>query len=279
MRIILVFTLIFMSLSVSAIVVRHDIDDEKYLASHDDFKPLATFYVDGAHGTLIKPRWVVTAAHATFCINPGSYISLNNSLHKVERIFVHQNYKPGESHDIALVKLIDPVKEIEPATAYKESDELGKSTWFIGIGGTGNGLTGQTIDNYENAGVLRRAENKIVLANGPLIKFQFDRGSSALPLEGVSGGGDSGGPAYIKANNTNYLLGISSRVEDGGIGKYGVTEVYSRVSFFNSWIESITNEDDVSHLALPKLEKLPTGLTEEILPEVCADIGLRPNAI
>lgn len=76
MRTILVFISMFLSLSVSAIVVRHDIDKEKYLASPDDFNPLATFYVDGAHGTLIKPRWVVTAAHATFCVNSGSYISL-----------------------------------------------------------------------------------------------------------------------------------------------------------------------------------------------------------
>ncbi|WP_230961316.1 hypothetical protein [Psychrosphaera haliotis] len=126
---------------------------------------------------------------------------------------------------------------------------------------------------------MRKAENKIVSANGPLLKFKFDRGSSALPLEGVSGGGDSGGPAYIKANNTNYLLGISSRVEDGSIGKYGVTDVYSRVSLSKSWIENITNEDEGSQLALPKLNTLSTGLTEEILPEVCADIGLRPNAI
>jgi hypothetical protein len=281
MRIILAFILLFLCQTVSAIVVRHDVNNEKYLASPKDFEPLATFYIDGAHGTLIKPRWVVTAAHATFCVNSGSYISLNNDLHKVERIFVHKEYKPGKSHDIALVKLVDPVKEIAPATIYEYSDEMGKSTWFIGVGGTGNGLTGQTIDNYENAGVLRKAENKIVLANGPLLKFKFDLGSSALPLEGVSGGGDSGGPAFIKTTNTNYLLGISSRVESGGIGKYGVTEVYSRVSFFKSWIENITNEDEVTQLqlALPKLNELPTGLTEEILPEVCADIGLRPNAI
>ena len=281
MRTILVSILMFLSLSVSAIVVRHDIDNEKYLATTDDFNPLATFYVDGAHGTLIKPKWIVTAAHATFCVNSGSYITLNNGLHEVERIFVHKNYKPGESHDIALVKLVNPIKDIEPATVYEDSDELGKSTWFIGVGGTGNGITGQTIDNYENDGVLRKAENKVILANGPLLKFQFDSGNSALPLEGVSGGGDSGGPAYVKANETNYLLGISSRVEGGSIGKYGVTEVYSRVSFFNSWIENITNEDETYQLqfALPKLDKLPAGLSEEILPEVCADIGLRPNAI
>ncbi|WP_228768565.1 trypsin-like serine protease [Shewanella sp. TC10] len=281
MRIILGFILVFLTQSVSAIVVRHDVNSEKYLASPDDFEPLATFYIDGAHGVLIKPKWVLTAAHATFCVNSGSYIALRDSLHKVERIFVHKNYQPGNSHDIALVKLVNPVKDIEPVTVYEESDELGKSTWFIGVGGTGNGLTGQTIDNFENAGVLRKAENKVIFANGPLLKFKFDRDNSALPLEGVSGGGDSGGPAFIKTSNTNHLLGISSRVEGGGIGKYGVTEVYSRVSFFKSWIEDITNEDEVTQLqlALPKLNELPTGLTEEILPEVCADIGLTPNAL
>lgn len=76
------------------------------------------------------------------------------------------------------------------------------------------------------------------------------------------------------------MLGISSRVEGGSIAKYGVTEVYSRVSFFNSWIQNITNEDEMYGLqfSLPKLDKLPTGLSEKILPKVCADIGLRPNA-
>ena len=32
-------------------------------------------------------------------------------------------------------------------------------------------------------------------------------------------------------------------------------------------------------LAFPKLQRLPAGLTEQILPEVCADIRLKPNAI
>lgn len=276
---ILISVLLSVSFSAPAIVIRHDVDDDKYLAVAEDFEPLATFYIDGAHGTLIKPQWVVTAAHATFCIGPGSYIDLNNGLHKVEQLFVHKNYKPGQSHDIALVKLTESVTGIKPATIYQDPDELGVSTWFIGAGGTGNGATGQTIDNFENAGVLRKAENKIIFASGPLLKFRFDRDNLALPLEGVSGGGDSGGPAYIKTEENIYLLGISSRVEGGGIGKYGVTEVYSRVSFFKSWIEQITsgNEFAQKHMALAKLDKLPAGLNQQILAEVCADIGLKPK--
>lgn len=281
MRNFLAISLITFSLSASAIVIRHDVNDKKYLADATDFAPLATLYVDGAHGTLIKPDWIVTAAHATFCISAGSYIRLNNAYHKVDRVFVHKDYQPGKSHDIALIKLVKPVNDVKPAKLYDSTDEFAKITWFIGVGGTGNGLTGQVVDNYENGGVLRKAQNKIEHAEGPLLKFKFDRDDAALPLEGVSGSGDSGGPAYSTIDGTHYLLGISSRVEGGDIGKYGVTEVYSRVSFFTAWIKKITAGEDTlqRQLALPKLAQLPAGLTEQILPEVCADIGLQPKAV
>lgn len=281
MRTLLVCSLMVFSLSAPAIVIRHDVDDKKYRADPADFPPLATFYVDGAHGTLIQPDWIVTAAHATFCISAGSYVAVRNGYYEVESVYVHKDYQPGQSHDIALIKLAKPVLDVTPAVLYEPADEHGKITWFIGTGGTGNGLTGQTVDNTQNGGVLRKAGNKIEYAEGPLLKFKFDRGDAALPLEGVSGGVDSGGPAYATVAGKTYLLGISSRVEGGETGKYGVTEVYSRVSFFKPWIDKITTADNNARrsLALPKLARLPAGLTAEILPEVCADIGLKPKAI
>ncbi|GAA0359763.1 hypothetical protein GCM10009092_24960 [Bowmanella denitrificans] len=271
--------LVVFSVSVSAIVVRHDVPDKAYLAEPDDFPPLATFYIDGAHGTLVKPDWVVTAAHATFCVNPGSYIALTNGYHRVERVFVHKDYQPGKSHDIALIKLAKPVNDIEPARLYEQSDEQDKHIWFMGIGGTGDGLKGQVVDNFANAGILRKAQNKVEQASGPWLKFKFDSGAAALPLEGVSGGGDSGGPAYQIHQGKPYVLGISSRFESGGLGRYGVVEVYSRVSFFKAWIEKITSGEETvqAQLATPALTSLPGGLTTSMLPDVCADIGLKPS--
>lgn len=281
MRIILPILLFISSLPASAIVIRHDVNDKKYLADPTDFAPLATLYMDGAHGTLIKPDWIVTAAHATFCISSGSYILLNNGHHKVERVFIHKEYQPGKSHDIALIKLVKPINDVKPANVYEQTDELGKITWFIGVGGSGNGLTGQIVDNVANSGVLRKAQNKVEQAEGVLLKFKFDRADAALPLEGVSGSGDSGGPAYFTMDGTHYLLGVSSRVEGGDIGKYSVTEVYSRVSFFKPWIEKITAGEEIvqQQLSFPKSERLPAGLTEQMLPEVCADIRLTPHSI
>lgn len=275
-KIVALIGLLSIGFSSSAIVIRDDVEDSKYLAKNSDFPALATFYIDGAHGTLIKPRWVITAAHASFCVKTDTYVQINGKARKVANVFVHPDYTPGQSHDIALVSLVEEVKDVKPAKLYLSQDEIGKDIWFIGIGGTGNGITGQTVDNAENLGVLRKAQNKITAAEGPLIKFLFDKGNNALPLEGVSGGGDSGGPAYLVNDKETYLLGISSRLENGGIGEYGITEIYSRISYFQTWIDQVISGNEVSRkeITIPKLATLPAGLSEDILPMVCNDIGL-----
>ncbi len=264
--------------SVKAIVTRHDVHPSLYLASGSDFPPLATFYVDRAHGTLIRERWLLTAAHATFCLKKDYPISIGSNIYKVKKTYVHRDYKPGKSHDIALIELTQNVEGISPASLYTAEDELSKKTWFIGIGGTGSGLLGQTVSNRQNNGVLRKAENTIIQANGPLLKFRFNSGDLALPLEGVSGSGDSGGPAYIQSAKGYKILGISSRIEgtDFVIGEYGVTEVYTRVSFFGDWINKIIEGDVLSRnvISLSQLKSLPSGLTELNLGTVCNDIKI-----
>lgn len=276
----LFITLIF-SVSSSAIVIRHDIDSNKYLATNADFPALATFYIDGAHGTLINPQWIITAAHASFCISANSFVSVNGRARKIKRLYVHPDYTPGQSHDIALVELVEPITDIKPASIYKNTNELNKNIWFIGIGGTGNGVTGQTIDNAQNNGILRKAQNTISVTQGPVIKFTFNQASQALPLEGVSGGGDSGGPAYLLENNVYKLLGISSRPEGKftKIGEYGITEVYTRISFFQSWINSIIMGDNKtkSANALAKLHHLPAGINKKNLPQICEQIQIKPK--
>ncbi|MFT6992008.1 MAG: secreted trypsin-like serine protease [Paraglaciecola sp.] len=112
--------------------------------------------------------------------------------------------------------------------------------------------------------MLKKAENTIIEAHGPLLKYRFNSGD--LALEGVSGGGDSGGTAYMLSEKGYEILGINSRAEvtNPVIGKYGVMEVYTRVSFFTDWINKIIEADVWSKnvMSLAKLKSLPSGLTQ-----------------
>ncbi|MCF2948663.1 trypsin-like serine protease [Paraglaciecola aquimarina] len=86
--------------------------------------------------------------------------------------------------------------------------------------------------------------NNIVTAiDDKWIRFRFDKGEEALPLEGTVGSGDSGGPAIILENGKPILVGLASwtevdrQLKDFVAGKYDSTAVFVRVSSFNDWIE------------------------------------------
>ncbi|AOT11110.1 trypsin-like serine protease [Pseudoalteromonas luteoviolacea] len=267
--------LLCLSFNSYAIIIRHDVDEQRYLTKPSKFPALVTFYIDGAHGTLIRPNWILTAAHTTFCLQAGTKVKTTRGSAVVKRLHVHPSHTPGVSHDIALIELAEPILHVISAKLYKEKNEAGQTIWFIGIGGTGNGLTGITIDNYENKGVLRKAQNRVEHAEGPILKFKFDKGEKALPLEGISGGGDSGGPAYLKQGNDYYVIGLSSRYGGGPFEKYNSIEVYSRVSYFLPWINGVMTDPEnsvKSGKSLNKLRYLPGGLKPSDLPSLCKDI-------
>lgn len=231
------------------IIIRHDRDDSRY-------QELAASYPQVVHmntqqpgsppdgeGTLVDPRWVVTAAHVATLIGPGHLVTAGERDYAVAAVHIHPEWTDGP-HDIALVELTTEVRDIAPVLLYRESDESGQVVTVVGIGDTGDGLRGPT----HNDGLLRAATNRIDSASELWLKFAFDRGQSATELEGISGPGDSGGPAFLDMPNGRFLVGVgsgqSTRATGGREGLYGVVEYYTRVSTHGAWLLSTMRERD-----------------------------------
>lgn len=261
----LLLLLLAASSTASGIVIRNDVDDSEYRVPTSDFPALVDMPGEG-HGVLIAPQWVITAAHVLPWHSENMQVAVDGTPRAVERVVVHPGYKAppqglidqamatGEavlilvllasSDDIALVKLTQPVTDIVPVAIYKGNDEANRIVKIVGKGATGTGANGHD-PRGPNRTELRRAFNRITSAHGRWFCHVFDEPSSALPLEGVGGNGDSGGPALIQVDDRWLLAGVSAwKLLPGDVrtarpGRYGQTSCNVRLSHYVEWIESV----------------------------------------
>ena len=264
----LLLLLLLVSSTASAIVIRDDVDDSKYRIPASEFPALIDMPGDG-HGVLIAPQWVITAAHTIPGHSELKQVVINGVSRDVELVVMHSGYKTlpqelidqamvsGEamlivvflasSDDIALVKLNQPVTDVAPVAIYKDRDEPGQIVKIIGKGSTGTGATGHA-PSGPNRTELRRAFNKITSAHDRWFCYVFDEPPSALPLEGMLGNGDSGGPLLIQHESQWLLAGVGAwKVVPGDVrtsrpGRYGQTACSVRVSHYSEWIESVISK-------------------------------------
>jgi secreted trypsin-like serine protease len=252
-----------------SIVVRHDRDPRQFLELARDFPATVTLRrADskdgfGDEGTLIAPNWVLTAAHVASDLGPQDIVEVQGMLHPIAHVVLHPQWHRDADMpvDIALVELAEPVMDVVPARIYSGSDELGMVVTLVGRGQTGNGLTGPTGEDRRVRAATNRVESTLDVfpgtqargqypAEGFQLRFTFDSPGSgaATDLEGISGGGDSGGPAYIRKEGLLYVIGVSSgqdsRPAKHKAGRYGVLEYYVRVSHFAPWIQGIVNSPE-----------------------------------
>lgn len=263
-------------------IIRHDVDPGLYLAAPEQFPAVVAvdssqeevlvtydqidellkpslaisvqskpdFYTrfDGM-GTLIRPSWILSAAHVATEVPLDKKIKIAGRSHSIKQIVLHpqfQNYSEQNysemaelaEYDIALIQLKQPVEAIAPLPLYQDTDERGKIATLVGRGDFGTGLIGP--DQVD--GKMRIATNRIEQVDEQWLRLSFDAPPDCTELEGIAGPGDNGGPALIKTGGGWAIAGVSSRQKsfDLGEGYYGVQTYYTRVSSQTGWIESVT---------------------------------------
>lgn len=239
------FLLTVLILLSSFIVIRHDKTDAEYIALAEKYPFVCKIGTNGGDGTLINDQWVITAGHVAegmqrkYGKELKIYFQGETKGYGVEQVFIHPDFKPMGDHDIALIKLKQPVTGIKPAVLYRKRDEKGKNIVIVGHGDFKTGNEKQ----WRMDGKKRAATNRIDSVTSTHIIYTFDQpGSSAITeLEGTAGRGDSGGPAIIQTKIGSRVAGISSAGLPGeqGPGTYGAIEHYTRVSSYLKWIDQV----------------------------------------
>ncbi|MEX1196780.1 MAG: trypsin-like serine protease [Pseudohongiellaceae bacterium] len=248
----------------SAIIIRHDTGYDEYFAREADFPAVFHLTDDNERpaciATLIDASWAITAAHCLRetplqnHLDAGRPFSVEVAGQEVEIIdaVVHEHYAPDSMHggsdvDLALLRLDRALGFPRPVPLYRQAKEQGRVMTFVGWGFHAVGSGGRFMNDER----FRKARNTVTRA-GDRLHFRFDDpvtpGSDALPLEGLPGTGDSGGPALLFHEERWHLAGVAvgelaRQGEDGADlrqGLYGAVVLYERLSIHQQWIDAVT---------------------------------------
>ncbi len=268
MKWLIVVLLLLIPTTADAIVIRDDVPDTNYRVAASAFPALVDLPYEG-QGVLIAPQWVVTAAHAvTWQTDMGMKVrevTIEGVPRAVERVIVYPGYKnlPNEliastlktgnaseamkfhllSNDIALLKLATPARDVTPAQLFTGDAQVGDVVEIIGKGATGTGLTGFGSGSSHRT-ALRRAFTRLSSVQTRWLAYTFEKPPAALPLEGMAGSGDSGGPVLVNVHGQWQVAALASfKFVNGDArtfhdGRYGTTTYNVRVSHYKTWIDS-----------------------------------------
>ena len=187
----------------------------------------------GSHncgGTLLDSRYVLTAAHCVYNVNPANLkvvVGLDaidefsdSQVYTAENYVIHESYQPTlfyNGYDIALIKLSRPVSmsnSVIPLCLPKQNDTktvVSKTVKIAGWGRVDTQFT-PTMPKYLQEADMRVGNNdttcKIYGYNLDLLYCVYD--DSAKTAKSQVCNGDSGGPLFYEVDSKWYVFGVVS---------------------------------------------------------------------
>jgi hypothetical protein len=196
-------------------IARIKLECEEKLKTEDG--ELITVHQTGS-AVIIKPNWVLTAAHVFDGAVGDPVIVLDSGKEvKVTKVIRHEEFDHDKLgwHDIALCYTPEDFKLPFYTPLYTDADEIGKPVTISGYGSFGTFHEGgKFYDGKRRAGhnVIDHVERGVLICTP-------SQGAGAMKLEFLIAPGDSGGGLFIG----DKLAGISSFI--AGVGKVFVAVV------------------------------------------------------
>lgn len=207
---------------------------------------MASLAAKGEHicgASLIRPNWLITAAH---CVDGRKADQLTARIGSADRtqggeaadpakLVVHPSYQgPGSTGDLALVRLASPA-EAAPVDIASQA-EPGTATRLLGWGQTcaedGCGAAPRRLQQLDT----RIVDGKRC-ASGFAAESEVCTGN---PNGAGSCYGDSGGPQLVRSGDRWRLVGMSSRSGNNDPVCGTAPSIYTSAPAYASWIEDTT---------------------------------------